>query len=86
MRWARHTARMRQMINTYKLWSESLRGQDHIEDVYVGGSIILKWFYSKGCMKAWIRVVDQDIIQWLAVVKTVMDIMVPYTAVNMLRS
>jgi hypothetical protein len=31
------------MRNMYKLWLESLKGRDHLEDIGVDGRITLKW-------------------------------------------
>jgi hypothetical protein len=33
---------MGEMRNTYKLWSEDLKGRNHLEDVVLNGRIILK--------------------------------------------
>jgi hypothetical protein len=33
MRWVGHVARIGEMINAYKFWSENLKGRDQLEDL-----------------------------------------------------
>jgi hypothetical protein len=47
IRWARHIARMGDMINAYKFSSENLKGRDDSEDLYIDGKIILDLFLGK---------------------------------------
>jgi len=46
MRWAEHTARMGEVTHT-KLWSENLKGTDHLEDLGIDGNLILEWIVEK---------------------------------------
>jgi len=41
-----HVARMGRVMHT-KFWSEKLKERDCLEDVDVGGTIILEWFLGK---------------------------------------
>jgi hypothetical protein len=41
MRWTRHVARMRDMGNAYKFWSENLKGRGQSVDLDVDDKIIL---------------------------------------------
>jgi hypothetical protein len=44
MRWAGHVACMREGREMHtRLWSENLKGRDHLEDLGVDGKIILEW-------------------------------------------
>jgi hypothetical protein len=40
---AEHVARMGEMRNVYKIWSEILKGRDHLEYLVADGRIILDW-------------------------------------------
>jgi len=42
-----HAARMGEMRNLYKLWSENLRWRDQSEDLGVDRWIILEWILQK---------------------------------------
>jgi len=39
MGWARHVARMGQMSNAYKFWSQNLKGRDYPEDLGADGKL-----------------------------------------------
>jgi hypothetical protein len=41
MGWAERVARMGEMRNAYKLWSQKPDGRDHSEDRSIDGSVIL---------------------------------------------
>jgi hypothetical protein len=43
IRWAGHVARMGEMKNAFTYFVESLKGRYRLEDLGVGGRIILKW-------------------------------------------
>jgi hypothetical protein len=45
--WAGYVARTGQIINAYTIFSEILKGRDHLDDVGVDGRIILKWILGK---------------------------------------
>jgi len=36
----------------YRVWWEELRERDHLEDLGVDGTIILKWIFKKGAGNA----------------------------------
>jgi hypothetical protein len=36
MRWAGHVAGIGMMKSGYKIWLESLKGRDHLEDLHIG--------------------------------------------------
>jgi hypothetical protein len=42
MEWTGHIARMGEMRNAYKIWSECLKGRDRSEDLGADRRIILK--------------------------------------------
>jgi hypothetical protein len=46
MRWVGHVAAMEAMRNT-KLWSENLKGRDHLEDIGINGKNLLQWILVK---------------------------------------
>jgi hypothetical protein len=57
---------------------ENLQGGDHLEDIGVGGKIILEWILGKQCGNVWtecicLRVRDE----WQVLVNTVMNFLVP---------
>jgi hypothetical protein len=47
IRMAGHVARVGDMRNIYKFWSENLKGKDQTEDLDVDGRIILEWYLGK---------------------------------------
>jgi hypothetical protein len=47
MRWVGHVARMGEMRNAYKIWSENLKARDHSEDLGIDGKIILECITGK---------------------------------------
>jgi uncharacterized protein YjcR len=64
MRWAGHETRVGERRGAYRLWWGNMRERDHLEDLGVDRSIILKWMCKKwgGCMD-WIDLA-QDRDQW----------------------
>jgi hypothetical protein len=42
-----HVARIGEINNAYKTWSENLNRRDHLENIGVEGRIILKWFLNR---------------------------------------
>jgi hypothetical protein len=44
---AGYVARVGEMRNAFKLWSENLKGRDHLEDLGVEGRIILECILGK---------------------------------------
>jgi hypothetical protein len=52
MRWARYTVRTGIMKTPINLWSESLKGIDHLEDLEADETIILNWML-KYCGRIW---------------------------------
>jgi hypothetical protein len=55
MRQAGHVAHMVKMRYGITFWLESLKGEDHVEDLGVDRSIILKWTLRTQCGGMWIR-------------------------------
>jgi hypothetical protein len=53
MRWAGHVARMGERRGVYRVWWGSLRERDHLEDLGVGGTIILRWIFRKWNVGLW---------------------------------
>jgi hypothetical protein len=47
MRWARYVEQMGDMTKLYTTLVEKLKGTDHLEDLGVKGSTILKWILNK---------------------------------------
>jgi hypothetical protein len=47
MRWARHVARMGEIMNAYKILVENTEGKNHSKGPGVDGRIILKWVLMK---------------------------------------
>jgi hypothetical protein len=43
----RHVAHMSEVKNAYEIWSETLMGRDHFEDLSLDGRIILEWILKK---------------------------------------
>jgi hypothetical protein len=44
---------MGEMRNAYKTWTENLKGRDHVEDLGVGGRIILEVILGNFSGKMW---------------------------------
>jgi hypothetical protein len=42
MTWAEHVTRTGEIRNSYKIWSENLKGRDHSEEMDLHGRIILE--------------------------------------------
>jgi hypothetical protein len=61
-----------------RFWWGDLREADHLEDLGVDGSIILKWIFKKwdGGGMDWIDMA-QDRDRWRALVNAVMNLRVP---------
>jgi hypothetical protein len=38
---------MWEVRNAYKIWSEEMKGIEHLEDFFVAGKIIFKWILDK---------------------------------------
>jgi hypothetical protein len=53
MNWAGNVARIGEIRNAYKIWSENLKGRDHSEDLGVDGRIILERILRKWYEKVW---------------------------------
>jgi hypothetical protein len=47
MGWTGHVARIEEMRNAYKIWSENLKRRDPSEYLGVDGKIILEWILRK---------------------------------------
>jgi hypothetical protein len=45
---------MGEMRTVYKIWSENLKGRDHLEDLGLGGKIMLDWILRRRSGKVWI--------------------------------
>jgi hypothetical protein len=59
-----------------KLWSESMEGRDHLEDLGVDGRIVFKQMFGKEDGRVWIDLDGNR--NWLqAVVNMVMNLRVP---------
>jgi hypothetical protein len=69
---------MGEVQNLYTISVGRPEGKNHSEDLGIDGKIKLKW----GCVY-WIHVA-QDSDTWRALVNTVMNLWVPYTARNFL--
>jgi hypothetical protein len=69
MRWAGHVARMGEGRNVYRVWWESLKETDHLEDQDVDGRMGSKWILRRlaGGGVKWIHLA-QDRDWWRAVV------------------
>jgi hypothetical protein len=69
--WAEHVAHTGE-INAYKILVQKLKGRDHLEDLGIGGKIILEWILGK----VWSEFV------WWALINTVMKLRFPLRARN----
>jgi hypothetical protein len=82
-----HLARMRKKNNVCRVWWGHLKERDLLEDLDVDGRILLEWGLEEigwDCVD-WIDlVVERD--RWRTIVNTVMNLGVPYIAVNFLSS
>jgi hypothetical protein len=47
LRWMGHLTHMGQMRIAYSILAEELKGRDHLEDLGIGGKIILEWILGK---------------------------------------
>jgi hypothetical protein len=79
---------MGKMKNVYKIWLESLQGRQHLEELRMRRrvddiKVDLRRTELEGV--GWIRVV-QDRDRWRALVDMVMNLRVPYKAVNLISS
>jgi len=86
MGWARNVARMWKRRGVYRVWMGETWWRDYLEDLRVDGMIIFKWIFRK-----YYWVVDcidlaEDRDRWRAVVKTVMNLWVPWNWGNYLTS
>jgi hypothetical protein len=54
MKWAGHLACVGKREGAYRVWMERPKGKNHLEDLGVNGSIILKCFLKKWDQEAWI--------------------------------
>jgi hypothetical protein len=52
MRWARYGVCMGEMRNSNKIWLESLKKTDQLEEMGIDGRIILKWILQKHAERA----------------------------------
>jgi hypothetical protein len=50
MRWAGHVARRGEGRDAYRILVENLRDRDHLEELGVDGTIVLRWI-----LKKWLR-------------------------------
>lgn len=46
-------ARIREMSHAYRIWFETLKKRDRLEDLDVGERIILKWVLRNWCLRVW---------------------------------
>jgi hypothetical protein len=77
MRWVGYVACIMKMRGAYRVLLGSLNERDHLEDLGVGGRIILKWIFKTGDGGMdWI-VLAQDGDRWQALVNAVMSLRVP---------
>jgi hypothetical protein len=56
-RWAGHVAHMGTLRVHTKVWSETPKGRDQLEDLDSNGRIILKWILHKLTEKVWARLI-----------------------------
>ena len=47
MGWAGHVARISERRNAYRVWRGDMRPRDHLEDLCIDGTLILKWIFNK---------------------------------------
>jgi hypothetical protein len=76
MRWAGHVARM-EKTNAYRILVGNWKEWDHLEDLDVGGRIILESILERGWGGLDKIDLAQDRDQWRALVNTVMNLWVP---------
>jgi hypothetical protein len=64
------------MRNAYSILVRKAERKDHLEDLGLGGEIMLEWILGKWCESVnWMHL-TQDRDQWWAVVNTVMNLRV----------
>jgi hypothetical protein len=62
-------------------WLENLKGRDHLQDLCIGGKIILHWI---GLEDVYWMQLAQDKDQWQSLVNMVMNLQVPLKSGNFL--
>jgi hypothetical protein len=67
--------------NAYRILVGKSEGKDHLEDLDIGGRIILEWISDRMGGIDWIDLA-QDRDQWRALVNTVMNLRVPQNVGN----
>jgi hypothetical protein len=77
MRWAGHVVRLGDRRGAYRVWCGNVREGDHVEDLGIGGMLIVKWILrSRRGDAEWIDVAhDKD--RWCALVTAGMNLQVP---------
>ena len=62
MRWVGHVAHMADRRGAYRSLVVEPEGKIHLEDLGIGGSILLKWIFKKWDEEAW------SVLIWLRIV------------------
>jgi len=86
MRWAGHLVRRgRREVHT-EFWWGNLRERDHLEDLSLYGTMILRWVFRKWGGGVDLNDLSQNRDRWRAVVYAVMNLRIPHNATNFLTS
>ena len=73
--WARHVARMGKRRDSYRVWWAIMRERNHLEDLGVDESTILKWIFRK-LEGAWTDLA-QNLGRWWEFVNPAINLRVP---------
>ena len=86
MRWARHVAHIEGRKLHTGFWWGDLRERDHLEDLGIGGRMILMWIFEKWCGGGGMGWIDlaENMDRWRALVNVLMDLHAFYNAGNLL--